>query len=105
MKFVLYIDYKAEYKPMYCEYKTMNAKTLEDAIEEADKAWNENVYLARIMKKEGKTERKDGCSVEKFNAVLCRRSFGWHRNTRENGESAHSANRYAAKYGDWFEIA
>lgn len=36
MKYVLYIDYRASYKPMYSEYRPMNAKTMAEAVIEAD---------------------------------------------------------------------
>ena len=36
MKYTLYIDYRATYKPMTFEYRQMNAKNIADAIIEAD---------------------------------------------------------------------
>lgn len=38
MKYVLYIDYRASYKPMYSEYRPMNAKNMTEAVIEADAA-------------------------------------------------------------------
>ena len=104
MKYMIYIDYKADYKggSNYC-YKPIEAKTLEEAIEIADSLWNENIYLARIMKKIGNIEKVDGCKVVTYEAVLCRRSYGWHLNNKANCESAHYAKRWIAKYGDWTE--
>ena len=103
MKFALYIDNKTTNEISGYSYNVMKAATLEEAIEEADKAWNDGIYLAQIMKKEGKIEKENGCKVETFAAILCRRSHGWHLNNKENCESKHTAKHYTAKYGDWFE--
>jgi hypothetical protein len=96
MKFVLYIDRKAGSKAPY-EYKTMTATDLETAIAEADAQWNDEIYLMRIMRKEGKTENGDGCKVEKYRATLARRSFGWHLNNTANAEGEHYAKRFARR--------
>ena len=51
MKYVLYIDYSASYKPMTSEYRKLEAKTLSDAILEADKQYDpDTMYLMRIIK-------------------------------------------------------
>lgn len=58
MKYVLYIDYRATYKPMYSEYRPMEAKTLAEAIVEADATHNpETMYLIRIMEKTGRARK------------------------------------------------
>lgn len=36
MKYILYIDYSASYKPMTSEYRALNAKTIAEAVIEAD---------------------------------------------------------------------
>lgn len=36
MKYVLYIDYRASYKPLCSEYKPLEAKNIKEAIIEAD---------------------------------------------------------------------
>ena len=105
MKFTLCIDYKAANKKGL-EYMELNATTLEDAISEADDKWNDDIYLMKIMKKVGKTERQNGgWKTEKFEAVLCRRSFGWHLNNRKNSESEHFVRHYIPKIAEyhWFE--
>lgn len=106
MKFVIYFDYSAESRKQY-EYMAMEAKDLETAIAEADekiKANEEPIYLTRIMKKVGKIE-KDSCGIkyEHFEAVLCRRSCGWHINNRQNYENEHFAKRTYTKDWDFYE--
>lgn len=108
MKYLIYIDYMSGAKKSY-EYKVMNAKSLENAINEADeiiKASNDPIYLTRIMKKIGKVERIDNYKAETYEAILCRRSNGWHRNTENNCENKHIAKRYFKKvsWGTWENI-
>lgn len=80
MKYILYIDYSAFYKPMTSEYRALNAKTLAEAIIEADAIHDpEKMYLIRIMEK---------------------RSTKW-----SAAETNHSAKHFIAKFGNWFEIA
>ena len=111
MKFVICTDYKASYKPMTLEYEAIEAKTLEEAIEIADKMWNpETCYLMQIMKKVGKIEAPyhAGYKYETYEAILCRRSFGWHRNTAENCEGEHRVNKNWLTNDRncvWYEIA
>lgn len=46
-KYVMCIDYKAAtHKGL--EYKVMNAKTVLEAIAEADARWDENIYWTRL---------------------------------------------------------
>ena len=95
-KFVLYTDYKANQGPA-CgyAYKNIDARDLLEAIRIADNAFSERVYLMRIMEKTGRIEKDaDGWKIETFEAVLCRRSYGWHRNTLENSEGTHIAKRH-----------
>ena len=104
MKFVLYIDYKAMLTNANNErfsYTAMTAKTLEEAIAEADKLWDAGIYLMRIMKKTSKGNAKYG--VDTYEAVLCRRSYGWHLNNKDNSENHHAVNHFKTKYGEWFE--
>lgn len=79
MKYVLYIDYRASYKPMYSEYRPMDAKNMAEAVIEADTAHNpETMYLIRIMKEDGK--------VEKVGAALRpRRTQQLWKSGRQNG--------------------
>lgn len=102
MKYVLYIDYRASYKPMYCEYHPMNAKTIAEAIIEADAIHDpETMYLIQIMEKTGKVEKVGGgVKVQAYKAFMEKRSTKWAAR-----EQPHSVNYFTAKFADWFEIA
>lgn len=112
-KFLIYKDYKAgaAVYPGY-SYTPIEAENLEEAIEIADQMWREegdDLYLMRIMKKAGAivTPYKAGFKYETYEAILCRRSFGWHRNTIENSEGEHLVNKcWLTKDRNdiWYEI-
>ncbi len=111
MKFVIYTDYKASYKPMTYSYKAIEAKTIEEAIETADKMWNpETCYLMNIMKKTSKIMNHLDCPVkyEEYTAILTKRSDNWHRTTEQNSEREHKVNKFwltSDKAHPWYEIA
>lgn len=112
MKFIIYRDFRAG-SDIPFEYIAIDATDIEEAIEIADKMWNackDNIYLMRIMKKTGKIETpyKAGYKFETYEAILCRRSHGWYRNTLENCEGAHKVNKCWLtndKSEIWYEIA
>lgn len=108
MKFVIYTDYKASYKPMAWKYEAIEAKTIEEAIETADKMWNpETCYLMNIMKKSSKVSKGHGYNAEDYTAILTKRSTNWHRTTEENSEQPHTVRKFwMPKYKDevWYEI-
>ena len=104
MKFVMYIDYAAGSKK-FVEYREMQATDLEAAIIEADaaiEASEEEIYLTRIMKKVGKIEKVADFKTETFQAVLCRRSAGWHLNNDKNCENTHIAKRMYGKGWEYY---
>ena len=105
MKYTLYIDYKATVKPFAFEYITMDATNELDAIAEADARWSEDVYLMQIMQKDGNVERREGCRVTTYTAVLARRSYGWHMNDKANSEGPHDVRHWIPKNPKyaWFE--
>ena len=102
MKFVLYVDYRCEYKPMTAEYFPMEAKTIEDAIIEADAKHNsDTMYLIRIMTKTGRVEKVErDVKAQAFDAIMEKRSTKWVKY-----ESRHKVKYYMAAFGNWFEIA
>ena len=121
MKYVLYIDYtydggKKLQKESGIEYIQMDAKTIEEAIEEADALWLElnenkldayNVYLMRIMVKDGKITCNHGKYTEPYRGVMCKRLCGWLRNTKQNGENNHVVNKCWNKTDKdhvWFDL-
>ena len=101
MKYVLYIDYSASYKPMTSEYRKLDAKTLSDAILEADAQYNpDTMHLMRIMVKAGKAEKVEKyMKCTEYRAELERRTR-WAKTERFN----HSVGYYKARFGEWFEI-
>ena len=101
MKYVLYIDYSASYKPMTSEYRKLEAKTLSDAMLEADKQYNpDTMYLMRIMVKAGKAEKvESNIKCTEYRAELERRT----RWAKTEGID-HSVGYYKATFAEWFEI-
>lgn len=72
MKYILYIDYSASYKPMTSEYRALNAKTMAEAIIEADAIHDpEKMYLIRIMEKSGKIEKVESdVKAQTYTAIM-----------------------------------
>lgn len=108
MKYVLYIDYRASYKPMYSEYKPLEAKNIKEAIIEADAMHNaDTMYLVRIMEKTGKVEKVESdIKFQTYTAIMEKRSTKWAAMDEEqtyNGQ--HQVKHFYAKFGDWYEIA
>ena len=101
MKYVLYIDYRANYKPLTSEYRKLKAKTLADAILEADAQYNsDTMYLMRIMVKDGKVEKVESdIKRTAYRAELERRTR-WAKMEGAN----HSVGHYKAPFAEWFEI-
>lgn len=105
MKYIIYIDYKADYTAnggKDSEFIKSEAKTLLDAIAEADALYNGNVYLIRIMEAITKPSKVEDYSAQTYHAVLAKRSAGWHsagwhRNTEEYNEGVHLAMRTWSK--------
>ena len=99
MKYVLYVDYRASYKPLTSEYRKLEAKTLSEAILEADEQYNpDTMYLMRIMVKDGKTEKVESdIKRTAYRAKLERRT----RWTEIDVE--HVAGYYKATFAEWFE--
>lgn len=100
MKYVLYIDYSASYKPMTCEYRALNAKNIAEAIIEADAIHDQKtMYLIRIMEKRGKVEKiESDVKAQTYTAFMEKRSTKW-----AAAETNHSVQHRMTKYSDWFE--
>ena len=100
MKYVLYIDYSASYKPMTSEYRTLAAKTLSDAMLEADNQYNpDTMYLMRIMVKDGKTEKVESDIKRTAYRAKLERRTRWMETNAE-----HVVGYYTAPFAAWFEI-
>lgn len=101
MKYIIYIDYRANYKPMTCEYRPLNAKTIKEAVIEADTIHNsETMYLVKIMEKSGKFEKVESDIKAQTYAAIMEKRSKW-----AAAETEHKAKRFVAKFGEWFEIA
>ena len=101
MKYILYIDYKTEYKPLTSEYRKLNAKTIDEAIIEADAIHSEKaMYLIKIMEKDGKMEQVEkGIKAQKYTAIMEKRTK-WKR-----PESDHNASLFInTNAGEWITI-
>lgn len=101
MKYVLYIDYRANYKPMYSECKPLEAKNIKEAIIEADAMYNaDTMYLIRIMEKTGKVEKVESdIRAQIYTTIMEKRSIKWVAMDRQ-----HQVKHFYAKFGDWYEI-
>ena len=100
MKYVLYIDYRTSYKPLTSEYRKLEAKTLSNAILEADKQYNpDTIYLMRIMTKDGKTEKVESDIKRTAYRVKLERRTHWTETDVE-----HVVGYYKAPFAEWFEI-
>ena len=108
MQYVLYIEYKASEDASY-EYKMLNAKSLEDAIIEADEIYNpETMYLIRVMQRQGGAYRpfNRGKDIRAFRyrAIECKRTADnvWHANDDEHNEMYHVVEWHQSKIkGGW----
>ena len=100
-KYVLYIDYLASYKPMTCEYQALNAKTIAEAIIEADTIHNQKtMYLIRIMEKRGKVEKVESdVKAQTYTAIMEKRSTKW----AAAEAYRHNVRHFVMKNCDWFE--
>lgn len=104
MKYVIYLDYMTGANPngYKVEYIKTAAKDVMEAIELADATWrmHDDLYLIRVMEKDGNNYKVDGLTATNYKAVMCKRSDrgGWHRNTKENCESEHIAAWYRTKH-------
>jgi hypothetical protein len=100
MKYTLYIDYRASYSPRFVEYRALNAKTISEAIIEADAIHNhETMYLIRIMEKSGKAKKVESdVKAQAYTAIMEKRSTKW-----ALAEANHTVNHFMTKFGDWFE--
>lgn len=107
MKYILYIDYRVEYKPMTSEYRPLEAKNIKDAILEADAIHDLNtMYLIRIMEKTGKVEKVESdVKAQTYTAIIEKRSTKWAAmDEKQTYNGQHQAKHFYAKFGDWYEI-
>lgn len=108
MKYILYIDYTGEHEYKTREsidYRIMQAKTIEEAIAEADRTFykeggDSEVYLMRILKRVSRGR------AEKYEATMMRRSRGW----KLNDETEHphdvwlNGSCICSKSGEYYHV-
>ena len=100
MKYIVYIDYRTDYKPMKSEYRVLNAKTISEAIIEVDAIHDpRTMYLVQIMNKSSKVERvSSDLKASAYTSIMEKRSTRW-----AAPETNHVVKHFVSKYGDWFE--
>ena len=79
MKYIVYIDYNAFYKPLTYVYIVLKAKSIEAAVAEADEIFDhKKMNLIRILEKTGKSEKvKSDIKVQMYTAILEKCSTKW----------------------------
>ena len=79
MKYIIYIEHNAFYKPMTDVYIVLKAKSLEAAVSEADEIFdNKRMNLIRILEKTGKSEKAESdIKVQMYTAILEKCSTKW----------------------------
>ena len=91
-KYIAIVDFKSATGKGFGHVE-LDAKTVLEAMDEAAKLKDDNVYLIKIAEKSGKTEKREGAKRTKYSEILCYRSHGWHPCTNENSESANTWER------------
>ena len=100
MKYLVYIDYRTSHKPLAFEYRVLDARTISEAIVEADRIWDDKtMYLAQVMEKRGRAEKVESdIKALTYAAILEKRSTSW-----AIPERNHAVKHFVSKYGEWFE--
>ena len=91
-KYIVAIDYSANYTPMTIDYKVLEADNLLDAMSEAESYLDtEKVYLLNIMqadKADHKVRGLPGLKKNIYTDILTNRGSGWHRTDAAHSETA-----------------
>ena len=104
-KYLISKDFKASVKSGF-EFTLIEAATLAEAMIEADIMWNDDdTYMMHIFAKSGKTKRVErGVKAETYEAIIARRSHGWHPNTEAYSESKFTVQRMFTSYSEWYNV-
>lgn len=89
-EFMIVVDNKAEYKgnaPF--DYEMMEAKTVIEAMTEAEDYIDNATYLVKILQKTGEVD-PEGLGII-YSAILCNRTNGWHTNDTKHSETEFEA--------------
>lgn len=100
MKYLLYVDYIAGGEKPYA-YIPLKARDLGEAIIESDAQYNpKDVYLVRIMVKDGSVEHPErGVSAQRYTSRYEKRSYRWYA----YDETEHYVIQFKTKNVEWFE--
>lgn len=102
-KYIAVIDYNAALKKGFGHIQ-LEAKTLLDAMSEAEQYMDDTVYLVRIAEKNSKARKISDYKKTLFTEILTNRGNGWHRNGDAHSESTTTWAMYQAKYSTWYDI-
>lgn len=86
-KYIAIVDFKAA-TGKGLGYHDLNAKSLLDAMAEAESLNADNVYRLSIAEKFGKSERREGAKRTAYKEILAQRSCGWHACDNEHCENS-----------------
>ena len=92
-EFILVIDWKAEKRDALSApftYLLMDAKTIPEAMSEAEKHIDDTVYLVKLLEKTGELDSEEiengGSLGIIYKAILANRKNGWHCNDYDHCE-------------------
>ena len=84
--FIAIVDYRAGNRPF--SVVELKSKDIIEAMNEAEKLFNESVYLVKLAKRTCKAVKTDYGKDYHYLTTLCNRGHGWHANDYEHGESS-----------------
>lgn len=99
-KYIAVIDHNSAFKSGY-SHITLWAKTIPEAMTEAERLLDDTAYLVDIAEKSGRTERRVGGYKETpFTVILRNRGDGWHACDEAHGEQAETWTMTTFNTGD-----
>lgn len=88
-EYAVLIDNKAEFsKNEIYEPFIIKATNAIDAMSEAEKYFDEKVYLIKILERKAGVEKADGCKRIRFEEILVNRGHGWKKADAEHFENS-----------------
>ena len=87
-KYIAIIDNRAGIMPPFTEIE-LTSKNLLDAMDEAEKLMDKNVYLVDIAERTGCTTDNDGSKAKRthYKSIARNRGNGWHHCNESHGDS------------------
>lgn len=87
-KYMVSIDYRAGYRNAI-DFQLLNADNIFEAMQEAEKLHDENVYLLRILEKTGEVHENE--FLVYADKLISRSRGNYHLSDKEHGEVAFDA--------------